>query len=422
MNTTTASGADNSRGSALPSPLYAGLVMALTVFFCGLLIWPTPVGLFTVGAVIHLEAQVPAGASPQQPRVPIERQQVADAIRATDRHTLGDDLQRVDQRVPEPRLEQTIARLDMTLRSTGASCGELQLQFQGTDQQWSRVFLGELVRQLLSRPVTMPTAGPDDERLICQARWRVEQARHYERKARFDLEGALVAGRRSFEPEREREPEAAAVSRGEPRVALAGWPAQPAAADAQLTLAPSEPTAEVGADQAQLLYDQAVFNREQAEQAYFAALAQHRSADAAVIHWATSVAQPVRVVAQVGGRCTGAEVITLGALALLAAAMVHWRVRSLDALATIDSIDDLQRTIAAPVIGRIAMDPMSAAARRRGVWGRLIRGVVRGGELTLFLLVTLFLVSALSDSAAGQGLRDNPLDTFTTYVLRSIRL
>jgi hypothetical protein len=68
-----------------------------------------------------------------------------------------------------------------------------EVSYRGQDRDASLVFVEHLTRQLGRTRSATRIAGPDVAAQMRAARWRYEQARHYERKALFDLEELVHA-------------------------------------------------------------------------------------------------------------------------------------------------------------------------------------------------------------------------------------
>ncbi len=196
--------------SAVPSPLYVAAVMTLAVFLVGLILWrPATVG-YRVTAEVELPcklSQIPdvrakTAASVELCLTEATRQQIADAIRAANAAMKRPGRIEVSE-VSEEWIRQVHCGLAVTALEATPKSTRLQIAYTGSaastgpGPQWSAVFLDHFVRSRLS-----VSAGGSSERLLLARqvrgmRWQLERTRHYERKARFDLEdciNALVEG------------------------------------------------------------------------------------------------------------------------------------------------------------------------------------------------------------------------------------
>ena len=186
---------------ALPTRWYTSIVAALAVFFVGLTIWRVPVVGYLVISEVEFSGSPPAlltaGESPPSPGVSLAeentRQQIADAIREANRQLATEREEEVQQGVTDEQIRWVRQRLDV---KTGGGSGpetRMQILFEGTDPDWSLVLVDSLVRGMLVTRATASDSRTAAARKVRKAKWQVEQLRHYERKARFDLEDALNA-------------------------------------------------------------------------------------------------------------------------------------------------------------------------------------------------------------------------------------
>jgi hypothetical protein len=280
--------------------------------------------------------------------------------------------------------------------------------------------VGELAGELRRAPILSRARAVKLLDAVCQARWLVEQARHYERKARFDLEGLLDVEGEQWEPQWELAGPAGGTGSLQPAGYLASSFGEP---DEMTTAATATAGARTAGEYAELrwVYSQAVAEREQAERRYTQLVnRRHMQQERSAVWQADLVRAPV-VVGYAGGRFRGGVVLLVGLLAFVAAGAMYWRVLSLDGLQLIDSVEDLQGAVAIPMIGRITLDPLPRAAWRRRFGGRVVRAMVAASEAILLLVCILFLVSALRTTLAWQQLLDSPLNTLLHYAGRSLR-
>ncbi len=512
-------------GRPIAGPLYGATLLALAIFFVGLLLGRPSIDGFIVTSEITFvttpatSGAKPTGTLPSDVAAPqIDLQQIANAFRAAERQVHTDRANAAKLLLSEDTLRAVYRRVH--IRPLPQNSG-FEISFRGQHQEWSGAFVDQLAREVVLTqaqvsPARASAAGPvraASAASIRQARWLVDQTRHYERKTRLDMEEALsrhlehaalppreasadtsdsppgdtpntaaTASLRRVNPTWEQKQDELAKKRDR----LVEWyktvtpnhpqarnlviqieqmqhdltaipqymespakPPEPSAAgmlpnqwDARRVAfatpqqVPSQVTAPTGTDtvssddryrltsleayqQLQAGYETAVERREAAERrlaeltASGKALDQLRTVPPCVIH-------PAAVQGKLGGRPSGYLVLGTGLLALFCGTALFWRTRSLQGLIQINSIEQIQQTLALPIVGRIGIDPITLAVRRRTGWGKLVRGTVRASEIILALLIAAFLLSLLRDPPVAHELADNLLGTLIQRVATSI--
>lgn len=159
--------------STLPS--YAALVVSLAVFLVVMVIVRAPAEYLVSVEVASLE-------SGEMPVMSLSPTEIARGARLA---ALGpitaDGVRNIGRRLGVRPLGRR-----------GSICW-WEVSYRGQDRDASLVFIEHVTRQICrTRPQTR-TAGPDVAAQMRAARWRYEQARHYERKALFDLEELVHA-------------------------------------------------------------------------------------------------------------------------------------------------------------------------------------------------------------------------------------
>ncbi len=433
----------NAQPSPLPTPLYGAAVVALTVFFVGLMIWRSPIQGYLVTSEVTLphssdRGDLPVASTVQQAVPELSLQQIANAVRAAECQ-----VDRISSEAPNvalsgKRLSQVFQ--NVKLEGIGGSGGVegFRVSFTGPELAWSLALVDHLVHQISFGRQEVSPAGAPTPSAVRRAKWMAEQTRHYERKARFDLEGALnvhfdrleasgEVAATSAVASREVAGTSAAIASQEVAGTSAGtsaqdnnWGAQPVGFASQDTLE-AEPDATIFAESPEYQalrqqYDVAIQQREAAEQRFSQLVAWQQTAVQESPVAATGVIRPAALVRQIGGRPSGTSVLTIGMLALLCGTLMFWRTSNLRGQAQINSVVELQATLAMPLVGQISLDPMPTRLKRRVAWGVSVRWCTQAGELILILMITLFLFSVLSDSPAAKELVDNPLGTFVHRV------
>jgi hypothetical protein len=178
--------------NSLPTPLHAAVVISLAVFFSGLVMWRPPAGRPVVTARIRAVALDQTGGEidPAQVAVPpsLMPQQVANAVRAADRLQGRGGAERS---LPAAKLSEIAASIQIKPCPITNGGDAVQLTYVGQDPRWSVAFLHQLAQQLLVSRSGSNRLVSEDASKLRAAKWHVELARHYERKARYDMDDAL---------------------------------------------------------------------------------------------------------------------------------------------------------------------------------------------------------------------------------------
>ncbi len=199
QSATTAVAAETPPGT-LPR-LYSPTVVALAVFFIGLTIWRVPV----VGYITTCEMEFPRATTAISPSDPtpaiahsllaeeIMRQQVADAVREANRQYGAERGGQAEAGITDEQIRSIRQRLNVTTSGGPGGATRVELLFEGAEPNWSLALVDNLARNMLITHATTPDLRSSAARQIRGAKWRVDQLRHYERKARFDVEEAVNA-------------------------------------------------------------------------------------------------------------------------------------------------------------------------------------------------------------------------------------
>ncbi|MHB8970838.1 MAG: hypothetical protein ACYC3X_15085 [Pirellulaceae bacterium] len=186
----------------LPSPLYGLTIVSLAVFFAGLIIWRVPVEAYLIVSEVGRRAVVEGSPATQSADFVFEtrdgqqmasiRQALADAIRYADAR-LANTEPDCSTAVREERLQSVGRRLRISAHRIQNSDHGISISFAGQNPAWSLALVENLTRECLVSGGQLAAAPAISSRLLRDARWRVEQARHYERKARFEMEDMIDA-------------------------------------------------------------------------------------------------------------------------------------------------------------------------------------------------------------------------------------
>ncbi len=180
--------------------LYVFTVTALTVFLGGLLLWGRPTAESVVS--VELGCALGSGAENDGQAAPgrAGRDMVAAAV---DRLTSPAGIQHALAKLPEvdgtsnqsadtARAARAIrGRLRVRLDTSRSGTARIHVSYRGQDPHWSLALLDQLARDFLLDGAAV-AARPSRHADLGLARWRVDEAKHYERKARLELD-ALVA-------------------------------------------------------------------------------------------------------------------------------------------------------------------------------------------------------------------------------------
>ncbi len=462
-------------------------VVSLAVFFVGLTIWRVPVDAYVavseigqrrVGSpardLVDCGAIEPWGAQ----RSAALHQALADAIRYADARAARAEPD-LSVEVSEERIRSAQSRLSIDAQALDASDHRIRISFAGPDPNWSLALVEHLTRDCLLATSSPTDSGTRSARALRNARWRLDQSRHYERKARYHVEDLMDtcfaqasgagenSGSRETALERGSGPYPAAASTSAPvvnpqwqqlqtqlaemseqlqplvthltpnhplivelsqrmemvRAQLAATP-QYLGADATQALgaveapggaaAPASHVAnvvEAYADDFQELrkaYEDAIGNREQAEQRLANLLARPASGVGQLPHEPRWLITPPTLQGRIGGRPSARRVGALGGLAVLCGIAMAWTLRTLHGLRRINTVTDLEQVLALPVVGQLSLDPAPRSTGRLARRSRVVRGVVTAAEVTLGLMLVVFLGGVMEQSAVSELLREDP--------------
>ncbi|MFO7903915.1 MAG: hypothetical protein ACQESR_09350 [Planctomycetota bacterium] len=454
----------------LPPPLYGGAVVALAIFFIGLAVVTPSIERHIVSTEI---AGAPAKAlysgggegidDGKGGVAKVGSQHIAAAARAACFQTrAGEDTGSIP-RLTLGRLRKISERLDLAAANEGGEEQCIALTFQDPDLQWAKAFVDDLAQRLVREWNRLSHATPAMEGSIRKAKWHVQQARHYERKARFDMEQSLnahferlrsvvdqTAGRddsrgpgqsgriqqgetrgtsaRKENPQWRRLREELGARRGEGAGTTAVKPATAsgqsqtggavAYAWAQESDGGGEGASLVPADYRRLRnrYTEAIRRREAAERGLSELEAMGgRETSQAPAH-AAHIPRSAVSVGQLGGVPPAGPVLTLGTLALLCGAFVYGWITTLGRVPRIYSAEQLQTAAGLPLVGRISIEPMPSRVRRRAYWSWGVRGSIRASEIVLLAVILIFFWSVLQESPVLDQWVTNPLGTIANRV------
>jgi hypothetical protein len=179
----------------------------------------------------------------------------------------------------------------------------------------------------------------------------------------------------------------------------------------------------VGEDYQELrkAYEDAIGNREQAEQrlADLVArpLANAEQSDAET-RWLIT---PPTLQGRIGGRPSARRVGAIGLFALFCGACVAWSIGTLQALRRVNTVTDLEQTLSVPVVGQLSIDPVPGSVSPLTRRSRILRGVIMAAEVTLGLMLVVFVSGAIEGSSVPQLLRDDPFTAIPDTVVHALQ-
>ncbi len=193
------------REHRLPKRSYVFVVTALAVFFVGLVVWRVPISFYVVQARVGCDVQHEQDTEP--PRLP-ETSRVLHERRDGAAHLLSelttpeqlrDAIDFANSQAPAPvfasgnalrdsDVKSLIKHLNATVREKNADAMTIELSFESPHRDWAVAFLNQLARRTV-RPAKPMSATPlRSNRELREARWQLDEARHYERKAQYAVE------------------------------------------------------------------------------------------------------------------------------------------------------------------------------------------------------------------------------------------
>ena len=168
-------------------------------------------------------------------------------------------------------------------------------------------------------------------------------------------------------------------------------------------------------------YEDAIGNREQAEQR-LTDLVARPSADVQQSDGETRwLITPPTLQGRIGGRPSAGRVGAIGLFALFCGACVAWSIGTLRGLRRVNTVTDLEQTLSVPVVGQLSIDPVPGSVSRLTRRSRILRGVVMAAEVTLGLMLVVFVSGAIEGSSVSQLLRDDPFTAIPDTVVHALQ-
>ncbi len=488
----------NAVNPILPTRLYGTTIVSLAVFFAGLIAWRVPVeGYLAVSQIgRHVLAQpdqndhlVNAVQILDDPQIPALHQVLADAIRFADAR-LANAQPDLQAEVSEQRIRSAQDRLTINVRSLPECEHTICISFAGSDPAWSLALVEHLTRDCLLAPSQNPATQTRSARALRDAQWRLDQTRHYERKARYRVEDTVDAyfamlarpGKHGEEVESLSENTLGSRLLAGPDTApqlnpkweaLQGQldamseqlrplvehltPAHPHILEltrrmdlvrAELEATPqylgadaSEAGARAGSESAaqashvagvvgsyledyqelRKAYQEAIGDREEAERRLSSLLV--RSADESSSPPGESrwLITPPTLQGRIGGRPSAHRVGAIGLLALCCGAGTAWLITTLGGLRRIYTVAELEQILSVPVVGQLSIDPAPRSVVRLAARCRIARGLVKGAEIALGLMLVVFISGAIAGSPASQLLREDPFAAIPDTIIQALQ-
>lgn len=179
---------------ALPSPLYGCTIIALAVFFVGLIAWRVPVEAYIVVSQVGCRslARQEAGARSAQDGAlfTATRQALANAIRLADAQVTNDTADKAEP-ITDARMEEVTQALRIQAREVKPGEQSISIAYSGDDPAWSVALVDVLTRECLLATASRDASPAMAANNVRTLRWKADLARHYERKARHELELAM---------------------------------------------------------------------------------------------------------------------------------------------------------------------------------------------------------------------------------------
>jgi hypothetical protein len=180
------------------------VLVLLAVFFCSLIVWRVPVTGYVVRTELTLRR--PSKAEPLAPVTQVHPASQSNRlvslplpIIASAQHQANARLAVSSDAASHLSVAKLRDQLRLRQRKAGDQAPAMLIEFRGADRDWSVAFVESLVEQLKSVPV-QTSHHEQLEDSVRQAKWGVDSARHYERKARLDLEQYLVSHFENVDP------------------------------------------------------------------------------------------------------------------------------------------------------------------------------------------------------------------------------
>lgn len=496
----------------LPPPLYGGAVVLLAIFFTGLAVVTPPIEKYIVSAEVELPPQkspAPGGDEGTEAQnvgvLEVDSRHIAAAARAAFFRTCADGDTGSIAGLPPRRLRNLSERLDIRRASENGEGRHIVLTFQDPDLQWAQAFVDQLAHRLVRDWNRDSHATLAMENAIRKAKWHVQRTRHYERKARFDMEQSLNAhfeqlrsgfdrvafpgGSDRFYPSGRPPGEETKVTSARHEappwqrlrdqlgslrdelneLLISGPPSHPrvqrivrriehlqetlsvtsrylargaeaagTAAVTPVTASGESPTRVPvayasareshgdGREKASIVpakyrrlrerHAETIRRREAAERGLSELEARSGQGPSQASAPPTDVPRPAVSVGQLGGVPAAGPVLTIGTLALLWGAFVHGWIKTLGRAPRIHSVEQLQRAVTLPLVGRISIAPTPSRVRRRAYGSWCVRAGIRTSEIVLLAGILIFFWSVLQESPVLEQLVTNPLGTIARRV------
>lgn len=178
----------------LPSPLYGCTIITLAVFFVGLIAWRVPVEAYIVVSQVGCRslARQEAGSRGTHDGVlfAATRQALANAIRLADAQITPESAAESEP-IADERMEEVAQGLRIQAREVKPGEQSISIAFSGDDPAWSMALVDVLTRECLLAAAPRDASPAMAANNVRTLRWKTELARHYERKARHELELAM---------------------------------------------------------------------------------------------------------------------------------------------------------------------------------------------------------------------------------------
>lgn len=182
----------------LPSALYGAVAVGLAIFFIGVTLHMPPTEGYVVSAEVEFipqetpvldESSSFSRASNSAPGPSL--QQIATAAHAAS-YRLGDNAPDAStSRLSTRRLRELLARINTRATGLDGRNRRIALTYRGRNLAWSLAFVNHLAEHFVLEEPDEPVSTAPLSQSIREAKWHVRQARHYERKARLDMQAGL---------------------------------------------------------------------------------------------------------------------------------------------------------------------------------------------------------------------------------------
>ncbi len=182
---------------AVPSPLYGCTIITLAVFFVGLVAWRVPVDAYIVVSQVGCRSVLRNGAGNSDAGngtlYAASRQSLANAIRLADAQLTRESADEVDP-ITDERMEEVAQGLRIQARAVKPGEQSISIAYSGDNPAWSMALVDVLTRDCLLAVPAGESSPAIAASKVRELRWKAELARHYERKARHELELVMETG------------------------------------------------------------------------------------------------------------------------------------------------------------------------------------------------------------------------------------